>query len=81
MRKDPANAKHRIFLFQLLAVLGQWERAMNQLNVAGELDAGTLAMVQTYREALRCEVLRGEIFAGRRVAVGLRRRPRNGSPS
>lgn len=66
VRKDPANAKHRIFLFQLLALMGQWERAMNQLNVAGELDAGTLAMVQTYREALRCEVLRGEIFAGRR---------------
>jgi len=66
VRKNPANAKYRVFLFQLLAVMGQWERAMNQLNVAGELDAGTLAMVQTYREALRCEVLRGEIFAGRR---------------
>jgi len=66
VRKEPANTKYRVFLFQLLAVMGQWERAMNQLNVAGELDAGTLAMVQTYREALRCEVLRGEIFAGRR---------------
>jgi type VI secretion system protein ImpE len=66
VRKNPANAKYRVFLFQLLALMGQWERAMNQLNVAGELDSGTLAMVQTYREALRCEVLRGEIFAGRR---------------
>jgi type VI secretion system protein ImpE len=66
VRRDPANAKHRVFLFQLLAVMGQWERAMNQLNVAGELDAGALAMVQTYREALRCEVLRAEIFAGSR---------------
>jgi len=66
VRKAPANAKYRVFLFQLLAVMGQWDRAMNQLNVAGDLDAGTLAMVQTYREALRCEVLRGEIFAGRR---------------
>ncbi len=66
VRKNPANAKYRVFLFQLLAVMGQWDRAMNQLNIAGELDAGTLAMVQTYREALRCEVLRGEIFAGRR---------------
>ena len=66
VRRDPANAKYRVFLFQLLAVMGQWDRAMNQLNVAGDLDAGTLAMVQTYREALRCEVLRGEIFAGRR---------------
>ncbi|WP_295391336.1 type VI secretion system accessory protein TagJ [uncultured Thiodictyon sp.] len=66
VRKEPANAKFRVFLFQLLALMGQWERALNQLNVAGELDAGTLAMVQTYREALRCEALRAEVFAGKR---------------
>ena len=66
VRKEPANARYRVFLFQLLALTGQWERALNQLNVAGELDAANLAMVQTYREALHCEVLRGEIFAGRR---------------
>ncbi len=65
VRNDPSNAKYRVFLFQLLAILGQWDRAFNQLKVAGELDAGTLAMVQTYREALRCEVLRQAIFAGR----------------
>lgn len=66
VRKAPANASYRVFLFQLLALMGQWERALNQLMVAGELDAANLAMVQTYREALHCEVLRGEIFAGRR---------------
>lgn len=66
VRGDPGNAKLRIFLFQLLAVLGQWDRALNQLAVAGELDAGALAMVQTYREALRCEALRAQVFAGRR---------------
>ena len=44
VRKDPANANHRIFLFQLLAVLGDWNRAATQLKVAGQLDAGTLAM-------------------------------------
>ncbi len=65
VRKDPSNPKYRVFLFQLLAILGQWDRAFNQLKVAGELDPGTLAMVQTYREALRCEVLRQAIFAGR----------------
>ena len=64
VRKEPANVKHRIYLFQLYSVLGQWDKALNQLNVLAELDAGTLAMVQTYREALRCEVLRKEIFAG-----------------
>ncbi len=69
VRKDPANASHRIFLFQLLAVLGDWNRAATQLKVSGELDAGTLAMVQTYREALRCEVLRADIFAGRNTPL------------
>lgn len=66
VRKDPANAQYRVFLFQLLALMGDWPRALNQLGVAGELDAGTLAMVQTYREAIRCELLRAEVFAGRR---------------
>jgi type VI secretion system protein ImpE len=66
VRKNPADAKLRIFLFQLLAIEGRWDRALTQLNVAGELDAGALAMVQTYREALQCEALRDEIFAGRR---------------
>ncbi len=66
VRKEPANAKYRVFLFQLLAVLGQWERALNQLNVLGEMDAASLPMVQTYREAIRCELLRADVFAGRR---------------
>jgi type VI secretion system protein ImpE len=69
VRSDPAEVKHRIFLFQLLAVLGEWSRALNQLKVAAGLDAGTLAMVQTYREALRCEVFRAEVFAGRRTPL------------
>jgi len=66
VRSDPSNARDRISLFELLAVLGAWDRAMTQLDVAGELSAGALALVQTYREALRCEVLRAEVFAGKR---------------
>jgi type VI secretion system protein ImpE len=66
VRKDPADAKLRVFLFQLLAVLGDWERALTQLNVAADLDAGALAMAQMYRQALHCERLRTEVFAGRK---------------
>lgn len=66
VRAEPAEAKHRVFLFQLLCVLGQWGRALTQLNLAGELDAGTLGMVQVYRDALSSEALRTEVFAGRR---------------
>jgi type VI secretion system protein ImpE len=66
VRAKPADSSLRIFLFQLLSVLGQWERALNQLNVAAELDAGALAMAQMYREALHCEVLRGQVFEGKK---------------
>ena len=69
IRKEPANAAARVFLFQLLTILGQWPRALAQLGVAGELDAGTLAMVQTYRAAVRCEVQRSEVFAGKRAPL------------
>jgi type VI secretion system protein ImpE len=66
VKSKPADAKLRIFLFQLLCVLGQWERALNQLNVAATLDVDAMAMAQTYREAIRCEVLRAEVFAGKK---------------
>ncbi len=66
VRNDPSSAKYRVFLFQLLTVLGNWPRALTQLDVAGKLDASTMPMVQTYREAIQCEALRAEIFAGKR---------------
>jgi type VI secretion system protein ImpE len=69
VRKQPADPRLRVFLFQLLAVLGQWERALTQLKVASDMDPTTLAMAQTYQEALRCEMLRTEIFAGRRTPL------------
>jgi type VI secretion system protein ImpE len=64
VRARPADARLRVFLFQLLCVRGEWNRAMTQLSVAGELDAGATLMVQTYREALQCEAYRAQVFAG-----------------
>jgi type VI secretion system protein ImpE len=69
VRANPGDAKLRIFLFQLLSVLGQWDRALNQLNVAAELDPVALAMAQMYREALHCEVLRAQVFEGKKSPV------------
>jgi len=66
VRERPSDASLRIFLFQLLCVLGQWERALNQLEVASNLDPGALAMAQMYGEAIRCEAVRAEVFAGRK---------------
>jgi type VI secretion system protein ImpE len=69
VRKEPSKAELRVFLFQLLAVMGQWERANTQLNVASELDASALAMAQMYREAINCEVLRAGVFSGGKSPV------------
>jgi type VI secretion system protein ImpE len=65
VREQPQDAKLRTFLFQLLCVLGQWDRAQAQLELCGQLDHATLAMVNTYREALKCELVREAVFAGK----------------
>jgi type VI secretion system protein ImpE len=65
VRAKPADPKLRVFLFQLLCVLGQWDRALNQLQVASSLDPGALAMAQTYRDAVRCEGIRDNVFEGK----------------
>ena len=64
VRRNPASGAERAFLFQLLALQGQWERSANQLNVLGELDASALITVQIYRPAIQCELLRTKVFAG-----------------
>ncbi len=69
VRSSPAEPRHRIFLFQLLAVLGQWNRALTQLQVVRDLDPSSIAMVRTYETALHCEVLRQQVFAGERTPL------------
>jgi type VI secretion system protein ImpE len=66
VRAAPADAKLRVFLFQLLCVLGQWERALTQLELCAELDASALPMRETYRQAVGCELVRAEVFKGRK---------------
>lgn len=66
VRQKPADVKLRIFLAQLLMMMGQWDRAVTQLSVIGEMDAGALPMARAYRAAIDCELLRAEVFAGKR---------------
>jgi type VI secretion system protein ImpE len=66
VRNHPADATRRVFLFQLLGLLGQWERAANQLKVAGELNPQNALMVAAYEFALRGERDRAAVFMERR---------------
>lgn len=65
VRSKPADVSLRIFLFQLMAVLGQWKRALNQLAVIGDLDKEIWPMVHAYREAINCEMHREAVFQGK----------------
>ena len=67
VRERPGDPKLRTYLFQLLAVQGDWQRALSQLQVVAQLDAAALPMAQMYREAIRCEVFREEVFTGART--------------
>jgi type VI secretion system protein ImpE len=64
VRARASDPKLRIFLFQLLCVLGDWKRAITQLKLCGELDAMAVPMAQTYREGIICEVYREKVFSG-----------------
>lgn len=69
IRANAGDPRRRVFLFQLLAVLGDWDRAIRQLKVAAELDALAVPMAQTYREGIICEVYREKVFAGQKVPL------------
>lgn len=66
VRAKPADAGLRIFLAQLLCVLGQWERAHTQLNVVADMDKLAIPMRETVGHAIRCELMRAQVFAGKR---------------
>jgi len=66
IRANPSDPRLRTYLFQILALRGDWQRALSQLQVTAQLSASAIPMAQTCREAIRAEAFRVEVFAGRR---------------
>jgi type VI secretion system protein ImpE len=66
IRAKPNDFKQRVYLIQLLCIMGQWSRALNQLTVAAELDASAIPMKQVYADAIQGEGFRADVFAGKR---------------
>ncbi len=67
VRRAPADPAKRMFLFQVLALMGQWDRALTQLNVTAELDSQAVLTVAICRALIDSELQRAEIFAGRKL--------------
>jgi type VI secretion system protein ImpE len=71
VRGEPANARRRIMLFQLFVLSGQWDRALTQLGVVNGMDVEADDFVRTYREVIRCELFRKEVFSGGKTPLVL----------
>jgi type VI secretion system protein ImpE len=71
VRNDPAKPELRMFLFQLLSVVGNWPRALTQLNVAAELDGEKMLIAAICRPALESEAFRSAVFEGKKTPLVL----------
>jgi type VI secretion system protein ImpE len=69
IRNKPEDSRLRVFLFQLNCVMGRLDKALTQLQVIASLDAETMMLAQIFRPVIACELLRREVFEGRRTAI------------
>jgi len=63
LRNNPADARQRAFLFELLAFAGNHARAEKQLDVLGQSGPEAELGVLMYRSALHADRVRHEMFA------------------
>jgi len=65
IRVRPEDPKLRVFLFQLHCLLGNWPKALIQLQVIAGIDPDTMLLAQIFQPVIQCEVLRAGVFDGK----------------
>ncbi|UYY57217.1 type VI secretion system accessory protein TagJ [Sphingomonas sp. S2-65] len=68
VRAEPANQQARMFLFQLLAASGEWDKARRQLQTLAQLSGEAQMLATAYGQAIDAERVRAEVFTGRQRA-------------
>lgn len=63
VKAHPADQRLRLFLFELLAFAGDWERARRQIDAVQHHDVDLDVATQTYRGLLDGESARRQLFA------------------
>lgn len=64
VRSQPANEQARMFLFQLFAVTGEWDKAKNQLQGLAQLSPEANMLAVAYGQAIEAEKQRSAVYAG-----------------
>ncbi|RZM85496.1 MULTISPECIES: type VI secretion system accessory protein TagJ [unclassified Escherichia] len=64
VKMHPAQASRRHSLFQLLCAIGDWSRALQQIQLCARMDANYTREAQVFGELIRCEIYRHSCFQG-----------------
>lgn len=64
VRAEPSNEQARMFLFQLLAVSGEWDKAKKQLAALASLSGEAQMLSAAYGQALDAEAERAAALSG-----------------
>ncbi|WP_019832430.1 type VI secretion system accessory protein TagJ [Sphingomonas sp. PR090111-T3T-6A] len=68
LRSRPDDQRARMFLFQLLCVEGEWEKARAQLRALSELSPEAQMLAAAYGRTIEGEQTRARVFAGEEPA-------------
>lgn len=64
VKAKPEDERARMFLFQLLAIAGEWDKARTQLLSLAQLSGEAQMLAVAYGQAIAAEITRGKVFAG-----------------
>lgn len=64
IRSRPDDVQARIFLFQLLAITGEWEKAETQLRALAQTTPDSQMLAVVYAQAIAAERVRAKAFRG-----------------
>jgi len=65
IRSRPGDIRERWLFFQIVCLVGDWVRALKQLQICVQIDPEREQAAQVMRGLIRSEVLRGEVLAGK----------------
>lgn len=71
IRKKPGDADLRAQLFQLLVIIGAWDKAFEQLTLSAEMNAQAQPLAVAYGGAIRAEQEREAVFRGEKIPAVL----------
>lgn len=69
VRRTPGDVPTRLFLFQLLALRGEWDKAATHLALLGQMSPEAAMLAVVYGQAIAAERERAAVFAGTATAI------------